>query len=328
MSKRGETPMVVNCVAYRDGTRLRDITVEEISDYMAQPGAFVWLGLYEPDEQLMRDVQKEFGLHDLAVEDAWRAHQRPKLEAYGDTLFVVLRTARMEKGELLFGETHVFVGPRYVVTVRHGASSAYTDVRTRCEYSPDLLARGPGFILYAVLDFVMDQYFPIVEDLEDELEAIEEGVFRSHTDAEHVENTYELKLKMMAVRRAVLPVVQICNDVPLYRSLIADEIRPYFRDVSDHAHSILEVVESGRDMVNTALTVNLTLLSMRHNEVMKRLAGWAAILAIPTMIGGIYGMNFEHMPELGWTFGYPLTLGVMVVICVLVYRRLKRTGWL
>ncbi|MBL8539748.1 MAG: magnesium/cobalt transporter CorA [Betaproteobacteria bacterium] len=328
MSERGETPMVVNCVAYRDGTRLRDITVEEISDYMAQPGAFVWLGLYEPDEQLMRDVQKEFGLHDLAVEDAWRAHQRPKLEAYGDTLFVVLRTARMEKGELLFGETHVFVGPRYVVTVRHGASSAYTDVRTRCEYSPDLLARGPGFILYAVLDFVMDQYFPIVEDLEDELEAIEEGVFRSHTDAEHVENTYELKLKMMAVRRAVLPVVQICNDVPLYRSLIADEIRPYFRDVSDHAHSILEVVESGRDMVNTALTVNLTLLSMRHNEVMKRLAGWAAILAIPTMIGGIYGMNFEHMPELGWTFGYPLTLGVMVVICVLVYRRLKRTGWL
>lgn len=320
--------MVVNCVAYRDGTRLRDITVEEISDYMAQPGAFVWLGLYEPDEQLMRDVQKEFGLHDLAVEDAWRAHQRPKLEAYGDTLFVVLRTARMEKGELLFGETHVFVGPRYVVTVRHGASSAYTDVRTRCEYSPDLLARGPGFILYAVLDFVMDQYFPIVEDLEDELEAIEEGVFRSNTDAEHVENTYELKLKMMAVRRAVLPVVQICNDVPLYRSLIADEIRPYFRDVSDHAHSILEVVESGRDMVNTALTVNLTLLSMRHNEVMKRLAGWAAILAIPTMIGGIYGMNFEHMPELGWTFGYPLTLGVMVVICVLVYRRLKRTGWL
>lgn len=320
--------MVVNCVAYRDGKRLRDITVEEISDYMAQPGAFVWLGLYEPDEQLMRDVQKEFGLHDLAVEDAWRAHQRPKLEAYGDTLFVVLRTARMEKGELLFGETHVFVGPRYVVTVRHGASSAYTDVRTRCEYSPDLLARGPGFILYAVLDFVMDQYFPIVEDLEDELEAIEEGVFRSHTDAEHVENTYELKLKMMAVRRAVLPVVQICNDVPLYRSLIADEIRPYFRDVSDHAHSILEVVESGRDMVNTALTVNLTLLSMRHNEVMKRLAGWAAILAIPTMIGGIYGMNFEHMPELGWTFGYPLTLGVMVVICVLVYRRLKRTGWL
>ncbi|MFO1204809.1 MAG: magnesium/cobalt transporter CorA [Burkholderiales bacterium] len=328
MSERGETPMVVNCVAYRDGKRLRDITVEEISDYMAQPGAFVWLGLYEPDEQLMRDVQKEFGLHDLAVEDAWRAHQRPKLEAYGDTLFVVLRTARMEKGELLFGETHVFVGPRYVVTVRHGASSAYIDVRTRCEYSPDLLARGPGFILYAVLDFVMDQYFPIVEDLEDELEAIEEGVFRSHTDAEHVENTYELKLKMMAVRRAVLPVVQICNDVPLYRSLIADEIRPYFRDVSDHAHSILEVVESGRDMVNTALTVNLTLLSMRHNEVMKRLAGWAAILAIPTMIGGIYGMNFEHMPELGWTFGYPLTLGVMVVICVLVYRRLKRTGWL
>lgn len=320
--------MVVNCVAYRDGRKIRDIAVEEISDYVAQSGAFVWLGLYEPDEPLMREVQQEFGLHDLAVEDAWRAHQRPKLEAYGGTLFVVLRTARMEKGELLFGETHIFVGPRYVVTVRHGASSAYTDVRTRCEFSPELLGKGPGFILYAVLDFVMDQYFPIVEDLEDELAAIEEGVFRSRTDAAHVENTYELKSKMMAVRRAVLPVVQICNDLPQYRSLIADEIRPYFRDVSDHAHSIIEVVESGRDMVNTALTVNLTLLSMRHNEVMKRLAGWGAILAIPTMIGGIYGMNFEHMPELGWTFGYPLVVGVMLTVCVLVYRKLKRTGWL
>jgi magnesium transporter len=328
MGDRGGTPTVVNCVAYRNGRKIRDITVEEISDYVAQAGTFVWLGLHEPDEALMREVQEEFGLHDLAVEDAWRAHQRPKLEAYGDTLFVVLRTARMEKGEVLFGETHIFVGPRYVVTVRHGASSAYTDVRSRCEFSPELLGKGPGFILYAVLDFVMDQYFPIVEDLEDELEGIEESVFRSRTDAEHVENAYALKSKMMAVRRAVLPVVQICNDLPLYRSLIADEIRPYFRDVSDHAHSILEVVESGRDMVNTALTVNLTLLSMKHNEVMKRLAGWGAILAIPTMIGGIYGMNFEHMPELTWTFGYPLVLGVMVTVCVLVYRRLKRAGWL
>ena len=328
MGDRDGIRMVVNCVAYRDGKKICDITVEEISDFVAQPGTFVWLGLYEPDERLMREVQEEFGLHDLAVEDAWRAHQRPKLEAYDDTLFVVLRTARMEKGELLFGETHIFVGPRYVGTVRHGASSAYTEVRTRCEYSPELLGKGPGFILYAVLDFVMDQYFPIVADLEDELEAIEEGIFRSRTDRDAVENAYALKSKMMAVRRAVLPVVQICNDLPLHRSLIADEIRPYFRDVSDHAHSILEVVESGREMVNTALTVNLTLLSMKHNEVMKRLAGWGAILAIPTMIGGIYGMNFEKMPELGWSFGYPLVLGVMITTCVLIYRKLKRAGWL
>jgi len=320
--------MVVNCVAYRDGKKIRDITVEEISDFVAQPGAFVWLGLHEPDERLMGEVQQEFGLHDLAVEDAWRAHQRPKLEAYGDTLFVVLRTGRMENGDLLFGETHIFVSPRYVVTVRHGASSAYTEVRTRCEYSPELLAKGPGFVLYAVLDFVMDQYFPIVEDLEDELEAIEEGIFRSRTDRDAVENTYDLKSKMMAVRRAVLPVVQICNDLPLYRSVVSDEIRPYFRDVSDHAHRIVEVVESGRETMNTALTVNLTLLSMKHNEVMKQLAGWGAILAIPTMIGGIYGMNFEKMPELGWTFGYPLVLGVMVTTCMVVYRRLKRAGWL
>ena len=320
--------MVVNCVAYRDGAKTRDITVEEISDFVAQPGTFVWLGLHEPDEALMRDVQAEFGLHDLAVEDAWRAHQRPKLEAYGDTLFVVLRTGRMEDGELRFGETHVFVGPQYVVTVRHGASSTYAEVRTRCEHAPDLLARGPGFVLYAVLDFVMDQYFPIVEDLEEELAAIEEGVFRSRPDREAVANAYELKSRLMAVRRAVLPVVQICNDLPLYRALIPDEIRPYFRDVSDHAHSILDVVESGREMVNTALTVNLSLISMKHNEVMKRLAGWGAILAIPTMIGGIYGMNFEKMPELHWTFGYPMVLGVMATVCLFVYRKLKRAGWL
>jgi magnesium transporter len=234
----------------------------------------------------------------------------------------------MENGELLFGETHIFVSPRYVVTVRHGASSTYSEVRARCECAPELMAKGPGFVLYAVLDFVMDQYFPIVEDLEDELEQIEEGVFRSRTDRDAVENAYDLKSKMMAVRRAVLPVVQICNDLPLYRSVVSDEIRPYFRDVSDHAHSIIEVVESGREMVNTALTVNLTFLSMKHNEVMKRLAGWGATLAIPTMIGGIYGMNFETMPELGWTYGYPLVLGVMITVCVVVYRKLKRAGWL
>lgn len=320
--------MVANCVAYRDGKKIRDITIEEISDFIEQPGTFVWLGLYEPDEALMRKVQEEFGLHDLAVEDAWRAHQRPKLEAYGDTLFVVLHTARMTDGTLDFGETHLFVGSRYVVTVRHGASSAYKDVRARCETEPELLAKGPGYVLYAVLDFVIDQYFPIVEDLEDELEEIEERIFRSRTDSDAVENAYDLKSKMMAVRRAVLPVVQICNDLPVYRVLIAEEIRPYFRDIADHAQRILDVVDSGREMVNTALTVNLTLLSMKHSEVMKRLAGWGAILAIPTMIGGIYGMNFETMPELQWTFGYPVVLGVMFTVCLLVYRRLKRAGWL
>ena len=320
--------MVANCVAYYDGKKIRDITIDEISDFIEQPGTFVWLGLCEPDEPLMRKVQEEFGLHDLAVEDAWRAHQRPKLEAYGGTLFVVLRTARMSNGDLDFGETHLFIGTRYVVTVRHGASSAYKDVRSRCEAEPELLGKGPGFVLYSVLDFVMDQYFPIVEDLEDELEAIEEGIFRSQTDGDAVEKAYDLKSKMMAVRRAVLPVVQICNDLPAYRALISDEIRPYFRDVSDHAQRILDVVDSGREMVSTALTVNLTLLSMKHGEVMKRLAGWGAILAIPTMIGGIYGMNFEKMPELQWAFGYPMVLAVMFITCLVVYRKLKRAGWL
>ena len=320
--------MVVNCVAYRDGAKIRDISVEEISDFMEQGGSLVWLGLYEPDEPLMRKVQEEFGLHDLAVEDAYSAHQRAKLEAYGDTLFVVLRTARLEESDLDFGETHIFVGARYIVTVRHGASSDYRAVRSRCERTPELLTKGPGFVLYAIMDQVMDQYFPIVQELEEQLEALDEGITRSTTDADAVEDVYALKSRLMAVRRAVLPVVQICNDIPSYRPLIADDIRPYFRDISDHALRILEVVDSGREMLATALTVNLAKISLHHNEVMKRLAGWGAILAIPTMIGGVYGMNFDHMPELHWAFGYPVVLGVMVTACALVYRKLKRAGWL
>jgi magnesium transporter len=320
--------MVVNCVAYQDGKRIRDITIEEISDFIEHSGGFVWLGLFEPDEPLMRKVQEEFGLHDLAVEDAYSAHQRAKLEAYGETLFVVLRTARLEHGELDFGETHIFLGARYIVTVRHGASSDYRAARSRCERTPELLGKGPGFALYAIMDQVMDQYFPIVQELEEQLETLEDGITRSTTDADGVEDVYALKSKMMAVRRAVLPVVQICNDIPSYRPLIPDDVRLYFRDISDHALRILEVVESGREMLATALTVNLAKISLHHNEVMKRLAGWGAILAIPTMIGGVYGMNFEHMPELHWAFGYPAVLGVMVTTCALVYRKLKRAGWL
>jgi magnesium transporter len=320
--------MVVNCVAYRDGKRIRDISIEEISDFMGGAGDLVWLGLYEPDEPLMRKVQEEFGLHDLAVEDAYSAHQRAKLEAYDDTLFVVLRTARLEGGELDFGETHIFIGARYIVTVRHGPSSDYRAARSRCERTPELLAAGPGFALYAIMDQVMDQYFPIVQDLEDQLEALDEGITRGALGAVAVEDLYALKSRLMAVRRAVLPVVQICNDIPGYRPMISDDVRVYFRDISDHALRILEVVDSGREMLATALAVNLAKISLHHNEVMKRLAGWGAILAIPTMIGGIYGMNFDHMPELHWTFGYPLVLGVMVGACGLVYRRLKRAGWL
>ncbi|MGH8729998.1 MAG: magnesium/cobalt transporter CorA [Burkholderiales bacterium] len=321
--------MIVNCAAYSKGRRMCDITIEEISDILEQESAFVWLGLYEPDEELLKKVQEEFALHDLAVEDAHRAHQRPKLERYGDSLFIVLHTAQMADEEIEFGETHVFVGPRYVVTVRHGASLSYVPVRQRCEASPHLLRKGPAFALYAIMDFVVDNYLPIVESFEERLEGLEEHIFAGSTKRDATREIYDLKSNLMRLRRAVSPLSEICSQLMRFDvKLIPDEMNPYFRDVQDHVIHINEDTDNMREMLGTALNANISLLSVGQSEVTRKLAGWAAILAIPTMVGGIYGMNFERMPELEWRFGYPLVLGVIALACFLVYRRLKRAGWL
>jgi magnesium transporter len=321
--------MVVNCVAYTKGRRMCDISIEEISDILEQEAAFVWLGLYEPDEELLKKVQEEFGLHDLAVEDAHRAHQRPKLERYGDSLFIVLHTAQIAGDDIDFGETHVFAGPRYVVTVRHGASLSYAPVRERCESTPHLLRKGAAFSLYAIMDFVVDNYFPIVEAFEERLEDLEETIFAGTAKREATETIYVLKRNLMKLRRAVSPLMEICNHLMRFDvKLIAEEMYPYFRDVQDHVIRINEDTDNMREMLGTALNANLSLLSVGQSEVTRKLAGWGAILAIPTMVGGIYGMNFEYMPELNWRFGYPLVLGVIALACFLVYRRLHRAGWL
>lgn len=320
---------VVNCAAYTDGRRIREITVEEISDFVAQDGVFVWLGLHEPDQHLMRKVQEEFGLHELAVEDAHRAHQRPKLETYGDCLFVVLHTAQVIDAKIHFGETHVFIGPRYVVSIRHGASLSYAAVRAKCETAPERLRHGPGYVLYQIMDFVVDNYFPIVEALEDELASVEDTMFKGLGRRKTSERLYELKRQLMALRRAVVPVGDIC--LMLQRpdhKVIPESARPYFRDIHDHVLRIHDAVDNMREMLNTALQVNLSLVSLGQGEVVKRLAGWGAILAVPTLVASIYGMNFEFMPELHWKFGYPVVLGGTVVGCMLLYRRLKRAGWL
>ncbi|HET8529618.1 MAG TPA: magnesium/cobalt transporter CorA [Methylomirabilota bacterium] len=322
---------VVACAAYAGGRRVAEVAIEDISEVLTQDDRFVWIGLYEPGEPLLKEVQAEFGLHDLAIEDAHQAHQRPKLERYGDSLFIALRTAQpdREQRRIAFGETHLFVGARYVVSVRHGASLSYADVRTRCEATPQLLAKGPGFVLHAIMDFVVDQYFPIVDSLEDDLEALEADIFGEAISRDTTMRIYNLKRDLLEIKRGVSPLVDICNR--LMRSdldLIPDDARPYFRDVYDHAIRLSEKVEGLRELLGTALEANLSLTTIAQNEATKRITGWAAIFAIPTMIAGVYGMNFEFMPELRWRWGYPTVMTVTVCLCGLLYYRFKRSGWL
>jgi len=322
---------LINSVAYADGRRIGEVAIADISDVLREPGRFVWVGLHEPDAEMLAEIQQEFSLHDLAVEDAAHAHQRPKLERYGNSIFVVLRTVHIDQatGGIDYGETHIFMGANYVVSVRHGGSLPYGDVRTRCEATPDLLIKGPGFVLYALMDFIVDQYFPLVDWFEDKLGELEDDIFRQTLTRETTERIYQLKRDLLEVKRAVAPLVDICNRlVRTDVTLIPDDARVYFRDVYDHTIRINEMIDTVRELLTTALEANLSLISVAQNEAMKRLAGWAAIVAVPTMIAGIYGMNFKFMPELEWPFGYPATMIVMVGACAFLYYKFKRSGWL
>ena len=322
---------LINSVAYADGLRVGDVAIADISDVLREPGRFVWVGLHEPEAEMLAEIQQEFSLHDLAVEDAAHAHQRPKLERYGNSIFVVLRTVHIDQatGGIDYGETHIFMGANYVVSVRHGGSLPYGDVRTRCEATPDLLIKGPGFVLYALMDFIVDQYFPLVDWFEDKLGELEDDIFRQTLTRETTQRIYQLKRDLLEVKRAVAPLVDICNRlVRTDVTLIPDDARVYFRDVYDHTIRINEMIDTVRELLTTALEANLSLISVAQNEAMKRLAGWAAIVAVPTMIAGIYGMNFKFMPELEWPFGYPVTMIVMVGACAFLYYKFKRSGWL
>ena len=323
------TPMIVNCAAYSDGARLRDLRIEEIPKVLASDAQFVWLGLYEPSEEVLREVQSAFGLHDLAIEDAHRAHQRPKVEEYGNQIFVVLRTAQLIDEQVEFGETHIFVGPKHVVSVRHGASLSYAAVRTRCESTPRLLRLGPAFILYAIMDFIVDNYFPILDVLEDKLGELEEQIFRGRVGRESAERIYDFKRDLVAFKRAVMPLVEMCNRLIRFDlAVVPAETHPYFRDVYDHVLRINETVDNLRDLLSGALEANLSLIGVNQNEEMRKLAAWAAILAVPTMLAGVYGMNFEFMPELHWRYGYALVLGAMGCACGWLYWHFKRAHWL
>ena len=326
-----DTSMVKNVVAYcREGKRRAGIRLEEISDVLAHDdGSFVWVGLYEPNEQLLVKMQEEFGLHPLAVEDALKAHQRPKIEPYGDSLFLVLHTAQVVTGHIQFGETHVFVGPRYLLTVRHGASLPYSPARERCERSPDLMKLGPSYALYAVLDSVVDNYFPIVNEFQEELNDLEKDIFAEDYRRETVRRLYELKRDLTQLRLAASPMQDMLNQLmKFYPALVRKEVQVYLRDVHDHVVRVNEAVDTMREMLTAAMSVNLSLVTVAQGEIVKRLAGWAALLAAPTLLTSWYGMNFHHMPELDKPYAYPGMIAFTIAICVGLYLALRRAKWL
>lgn len=322
---------VVNFITYTDGRRVADSGLDELAGDDKSPDKFVWVGLHEPSSETLKQYQQKFRLHDLAIEDALRAHQRPKVETYGDTLFIVLRTAQMNSvmHRIDFGETHFFVGDHFLITVRHGSSIAYTDVRSRCESTPHLLKKGQGFALYAVMDAIVDQYFPILESLEEDLLEIEDKVFNVRPSRETTEDIYKLKRQLLEVKRAVSPLIDICNRLMRFDiKLIPEETQPYFRDIYDHSLRINEMVDHTRELLNTALEANFSLLSIMQSEVSKKFAGWAAIIAVPTMVAGFYGMNFKFMPELDWQYGYPVVVVGTVLLCFIIFFLFRRSGWL
>ena len=322
---------VIDCAAYCGGSRVADLGIDQIRPALSRDDQFVWLGLYEPEQDVLRQVQKQFGLHDLAIEDAYNAHQRPKLELYEDSLFVVLRTAHMSTSarHLEFGETHIFLGRNYLVTVRHGSLRSHIGVRQRCESTPHLLSKGPGYVLYALMDFVVDQYLPVVQQIEEEVEDLEDLIFGMSDTGDATSRIYQLKRELLSLRRAVTPLVEVCNrlmrfDLPH----IPEDTRVYFRDVYDHIVRLNETIDAQRELLTTALEAHLSLMSHAQNEHMKRITAWAAMIAVPTMIAGIYGMNFKHMPELNWDYGYQVSIVVMVGACAALYVGFKRSGWL
>jgi magnesium transporter len=336
--------MIVDSAIYVDGRRAAEpASLEEIYEACRKQHGLAWIGLYEPTEEEFSSVAEEFGLHPLAVEDAIKAHQRPKIERYGEALFVVLKPARYidETESVEFGEIHVFVGRDFVVTVRHGEASALRGVRRRLESEPDLLRKGPEAILYAIMDRVVDDYGPVVAGLETDIDEIETEVFGGSAGVSR--RVYKLSREVIEFQRAARPLAEILGLLVEDKEIVAeDELQRYLRDVQDHAVRITERVEGFRELLQYILSVNLTLVGLSQNEEVKalteasiaqndqvkKISAWAAILFAPTLVGTVYGMNFDYMPELHWTLGYPFALLLMVGVSVSLYAIFKRRGWL
>jgi magnesium transporter len=317
--------MLINCAAYQDGKKLADIPVGQIHLFVNEPGCFVWVALKDPEPAELEVMQKEFGLHELAVEDAQHGHERPKVEEYGQSLFVVMQMVENGGEDLNVGEVCIFVERNYVLSVRHRARQGFTEVRKRCETEPELLRHGSAYVLYAVVD----RYFPVLDAIETELEQVEERIFARQTERASIEALYGIKQKLMTLKHATEPLLEAMSRLHGGRvPPLCLPLQDYFRDVSDHLVRLNQSIDSLRDMATTAISVSLSLVSLQENEVVKRLAAYGALVAVPTMIAGVYGMNFNHMPELHWIYGYPVTLISMAVIDLYLIYRFRKAKWL
>ena len=325
--------MLINCVAYREGRKVAHVELRDVHTYLQQAGTFVWVALHEPTQAELATMQEEFDLHDLAVEDAGHSHEavaRAKIEEYGDALFVVLNTAEFTPtDEIKIGEVGIFVGKNYVLSVRRRTERGFRDVRSRVEREPELLRHGSGYVLYALMDAVVDRYFPVLDAVEAELEAIEEQLFAGDDPRGSIEALYYVKQELTTLKHATAPLLEAT--AKLFGGRVPHTcagLGEYFRDVYDHLIRINQSIDAARETVSTAIQVNLAMVQVSESEVTKRLAAYGALVAVPTMIVGAYGMNFEQMPELKWTLGYPLVMALIALIDGLLFYRFRKAGWL
>lgn len=321
--------MLINCVAYQDGRKLADIPVDDIDQWVLKPGCFVWVALNDATDDELRQMQHEFDLHELAVEDASHGHQRPKIEEYGSTLFVVMKLPELRNGDLEAGEVAIFVGQNFVLSVRNDSQQSFLGVRERCEREPEHLKQGSGFVLYALMDAVIDRYFPVLDALETDLDEIEGQIFERGAARSNIQRLYALKRRATVLRHAVAPLLEVAGKLHGGRvPSVCMRSQEYFRDVHDHLARINGAIDGIRDTIGTAIQVNLSMVTIEESETTKRLAAWAAIFAVSTALAGIWGMNFEHMPELKWKWGYPMALALIVGAAGVLFWRFRRAGWL
>jgi magnesium transporter len=321
--------MLINCVAYEEGRKLADIDRRDIRSYLQRPGCFVWVALRDATEEELAEMQEEFDLHPLAVEDARNGHQRPKIEEYGDLLFVVINTVDVLGDDLRIGEVDIFVGRNFVLSVRQHSEQGFLGVRARAEREPELLKNGSGYVLYALMDAIVDRYFPVLDAVETELESMERQLFSAKDPRSNIEALYYVKQKLTTLKHVTGPLLEYSGKLFGGRvPQVCIGLGEYFRDVYDHLVRLNQSIDAARDTVTTAIQVNLAMVQISDSEVTKRLAAYAALVAVPTMIVGIYGMNFEHMPELKWTYGYPVVVAVMALIDGYLFYRFRKAGWL
>lgn len=314
---------------YSEGHRLRHLRVHEADDRAVQAHQFAWIGLVDPDKEELALLQARFGLHPLAVEDALCDHPLPKVSVYGDQIFVTARTARLEGEEIVYGETCAFVCRNTIITARRGSAQAYTEVRRHLEDSPTLLRHGVAYVLYALLDFIVDSYQPIVDDIEEEVLAIERRCLDTFLSRDDVTHLFNLRQELTRFRRMLGPMEEVCAKLEhLHLPFMDGAIRPYFRDVGDHLRRVSSGIESLREVISSVFEVANLFEQQRQNDVSRRLTAGAAILAVPTMIFGLYGMNFDVMPELRWEYGYVVVVAAVVAICVALFLAFRRAKWL